>query len=111
MSETRVHPETGAKLTRGVRPFTVRYAGRERTVDLPGWYPAKKGAEGVHVGGDMDVIDRALIELKAEIQGVLKCARSACALSYRSARLAKSWAAVRGHFKNTNWVRYLSVVQ
>lgn len=72
MSETMVHPETGEKLIRGMRPFKVRYEGRERTVDLPGWYPAKKGAEGLHVGDDMDAADRALVELKAEVQGVLK---------------------------------------
>jgi HTH-type transcriptional regulator/antitoxin MqsA len=52
--------------------FTVRYEGRERTVDLPGWYPSKKGAEGLHVGDDMDAVDGALVELKAEVQGVLK---------------------------------------
>ena len=72
MSETMVHPETGEKLIRDVRPFKIRYEGRERTVDLPGWYPAKKGADGLHVGDDMDAADRALVELKAEVQGVLK---------------------------------------
>ena len=72
MSETRIHPETGEKLSRDVRPFTVRHGGRERVVQLPGWYPVKKGAEGVHIGADMDVVDRTLVELKAEVQGVLK---------------------------------------
>jgi HTH-type transcriptional regulator/antitoxin MqsA len=72
LSETRIHPETGEKLSRDIRPFTVRYGGRERVVQLPGWYPAKKGAEGVHIGEDMEVVDRAIVELKAEVQGVLK---------------------------------------
>lgn len=71
MSESRIHPSTGAKLTRDTRPFTVRYRDRERVVQLPGWYPAKRG-ESLHVGDDMAVVDRALSELKAESQGVLK---------------------------------------
>jgi HTH-type transcriptional regulator/antitoxin MqsA len=72
MSETRIHPETGERVKRGIRPFTVRYQGLERTVDLPGWYPARKDGEGLHEGDDTDVVDRALVELKAESQGVLK---------------------------------------
>ena len=72
MAETRIHPETGEKLVRDVRPFTVRYGGRQRVVQLPGWYPIKKGGDGVHVGDDLAAADRALVELKAEVQGVLK---------------------------------------
>ena len=72
MERTRIHPETGEKLRRGVRCFTVHYAGRARTVDLPGWYPAKKNGEGVHVGDDMTAAERALAELKAEAHGLLK---------------------------------------
>ena len=65
MERPRIHPETGEKLRRGVRSFTVHYAGRARTVDLPGWYPVKKNGEGVHVGDDMTAAERALAELKA----------------------------------------------
>lgn len=72
MCETRRHPETGETLTRGVRPFAVVYEGRRRIVDLPGWYPARKGGPGLHEGDDMDVVDRALADLKAEVHGVLK---------------------------------------
>jgi HTH-type transcriptional regulator/antitoxin MqsA len=72
MGESRVHSETGEKLLRGVRPFAVRYEGRQRVVNLPGWYPTSKGGEGVHDGDDMHVVDRALVELKAEVHGVLK---------------------------------------
>jgi HTH-type transcriptional regulator/antitoxin MqsA len=72
MNETRIHPVTRARLTRDTRPFVVRYRDLERTVDLPGWYPAKRGGEGLHVGDDMAVVDAALAELKAESQGVLK---------------------------------------
>jgi HTH-type transcriptional regulator/antitoxin MqsA len=72
MRQVKLHPETGEKLVRGVRPFAVRYEGRERIVELPGWYPTKKGGQGLHIGNDMDVVDRALIELKAEAHDVLK---------------------------------------
>jgi len=72
MVETRSHPSTGAKLKRDVRAFTVRYRDRERVVPLPGWYPVKRGGESLHVGDDMAVVDKALAELKAECQGVLK---------------------------------------
>jgi HTH-type transcriptional regulator/antitoxin MqsA len=72
MRETKIHPDTGEKLTREIRPVTVHYEGRERIVKLPGWYPAKKGADGLHVGDDMAVVDRALLELRAEVHDVLK---------------------------------------
>lgn len=72
MTETRIHPETGEKLIRDTRPFTVKYGGHQRTVRLPGWYPVKSAGEAVHVGDDMAVVDRALVELKAEVHGVLR---------------------------------------
>jgi len=72
LSETRIHPETGDKLSRDIRPFTVRYGGRERVVQLPGWYPAKKGAEGVHIGEDIGSRRSRHCRAQAEVQGVLK---------------------------------------
>jgi HTH-type transcriptional regulator/antitoxin MqsA len=56
-------PETGESLTRGVRPFRVTNKSRTITVDLPGYYPKGEG-DGVHVGNDMSVVDRALQALK-----------------------------------------------
>ena len=67
MSETRTHPVTGQQLKRDVRPVTVRYQGIERTVLLPGWYPANKKGDSIHVGNDMEATDRALREMKAEL--------------------------------------------
>lgn len=61
-----VHPETGEELSRDIRPFAARYEGRTRRVDLPGWYPARKGGESIHVGDDLAVVDLVLAELKAE---------------------------------------------
>ncbi|HEY8696915.1 MAG TPA: type II toxin-antitoxin system MqsA family antitoxin [Rhizomicrobium sp.] len=72
MAEFRTHPETGEKLKRDVRPFVVRFRDRQRIVQLPGWYPARKSGDGVLEGDDMAVVDRALVELKAETQDVLK---------------------------------------
>lgn len=72
MRETRIHPETGEKLVRGLRPFTVEYLSRKRVVELPGWYPARQGRPGLHEGDDMDIVDRTLADLKAEAHGLLK---------------------------------------
>lgn len=69
MPETMASPETGQKLTRGVRSFVVAYKGEQLTVDLPGYYPDGAG-EGVHVGQDMAVVDEALRTLKEKIDGV-----------------------------------------
>ncbi|HVZ69663.1 MAG TPA: type II toxin-antitoxin system MqsA family antitoxin [Rhizomicrobium sp.] len=71
MPRSKIHPVTGEKLTRDTRPFTVRYAGYAKIVDLPGWYPAGKG-DSIHAGRDMDAADKALQELKAMVGDVLK---------------------------------------
>jgi len=71
MPRKRIHPETGAELFRDVRDFKVRYGGRSRTVRVVGWYPSGKG-DGILVGSDMEPIGRALADIKAEMQGVLK---------------------------------------
>ncbi len=65
-SETRIHPESGKLLKRDVRKSTVRYRGLERTVDQPGWYPEDDDF-GILNGSDLEVGDRALHEMKAEI--------------------------------------------
>ncbi|TAN56421.1 MAG: type II toxin-antitoxin system MqsA family antitoxin [Rhodospirillales bacterium] len=69
MSQTMLCPETGKTLRRAVRPFVVRYKGRELTVDLPGYYPKGEG-ESVHVGKDMAAADEALRTLKEEVDGL-----------------------------------------
>jgi HTH-type transcriptional regulator/antitoxin MqsA len=38
-------------------------------VGLPGYYPQDDG-EGVHVGNDMSVVDRALLALKEKVDGI-----------------------------------------
>src|SRR5258708_39720227 len=69
LPKTMPSPETGETLTRGVRPFKVTYKGKTITVDLPGYYP-KGGGDGVHVGNDMSVVDRALRILKEKVDGI-----------------------------------------
>ncbi len=69
LPKTMPSPETGETLTRGVRPFKVTYKGQSITVDLPGYYPEGNG-EGVHVGNDMSVVDRALRVLKEKVDGI-----------------------------------------
>jgi HTH-type transcriptional regulator/antitoxin MqsA len=61
---TRIHPETGAVLTRGVRPMTLTYKGRSITFDMPGWY-AEGSDDGLHSGEDMKVSDAALERMRA----------------------------------------------
>lgn|SRR5208283_2517030 len=69
LPETMISPETGERLTRGVRPFTVAYKDMNVTVELPGYYPRGEG-DGVHVGKDMSIVDEALRELKEKADGV-----------------------------------------
>jgi HTH-type transcriptional regulator/antitoxin MqsA len=62
-------PATGETLRRDTRPFTLRYKGQERVVDLPGYYPDGDG-ESVHVGADMAAADDALRLLKEQVDGM-----------------------------------------
>lgn len=60
-----VCPETGRPMSRGVRPLIVRYRGRSKTVEMPGWY-SDGSDESVHTRDDMKVSGLALVTLKAE---------------------------------------------
>jgi len=63
MSETRIHPETGKTLRRGVRAQTVRFGSMTRGVEVPGWYPDDDSGS-VHSGADLAESDAAFRELK-----------------------------------------------
>ena len=67
---TRICPETGAELRRGIRAETLTYKGLTTTFEMPGWYP-EGSDEGIHSGEDMKVSDRALNRLKAQSAGLL----------------------------------------
>ena len=90
--QTRLHPETGATLVRGVRTTTIRYRAQIETVELPGWYPAgdPSADQGVHNGVDLRVSDRALNAMRAREAGVMtpgqvRAARKKLGLSQRDA--------------------------
>ena len=61
--------DCGAAMTRGIRPITVSYKGLSATFDMPGWYCGECG-EGSHSGKDMDVSDRQLNLMKAQIENL-----------------------------------------
>jgi hypothetical protein len=64
MSETIIHPETGAILRRRKRMETVTHQGQSRTVEVEGWFPDDEG-DGILVGADSKPLDAALAEMKA----------------------------------------------
>jgi len=47
----------------------LRYKGHSLTIDMPGWYSDE---ESIHTGEDMKVSDAALMQLKAEVDGLLR---------------------------------------
>jgi len=64
MIETRVHPETGKILRRGVRAQVVAFGSMARTVEAPGWYP-EDDSDSIHSGTDFAESERVFRELKA----------------------------------------------
>ncbi|MDR9428958.1 MAG: type II toxin-antitoxin system MqsA family antitoxin [Salibaculum sp.] len=73
VEETRVHPETGGTLVRGVRTVTLTFRSQSETVELPGWYPVDDPTadQGIHDAKDMQVSDRAINTMKARETGVM----------------------------------------
>ncbi|QRE75376.1 type II toxin-antitoxin system MqsA family antitoxin [Methylobacterium aquaticum] len=69
MDDAPVCPVTGEPMVRDTRPFVVSYKGRSHDVALPGWYCDTSG-ESIHSREDLKVSDRALMVLKAEIDGL-----------------------------------------
>lgn len=61
---------TGRPMKRGTRPVRLSYKGLERVIDMPGWY-CEASDEGVHVGDDGEISDRALAEMKVEADNLL----------------------------------------
>lgn len=84
MMDTRIHPETGQRLHRDVRPITVTYASQSRTVDVPGWYPDGEG-DAIHSGEDLAVIDEATRLMRAAYAADLRRLRKALKLSQEQA--------------------------
>jgi HTH-type transcriptional regulator/antitoxin MqsA len=84
VADTRIHPETGETLRRGVRRRTVRYGSLSREVEVPGWYP-QDGGDGVHSGTDLAEADRAFRELRDEYSAHVRQARKRLKLSQEEA--------------------------
>ncbi len=81
---TRIHPETGAILRRGVRPQTISYAIYSRTIDVPGWYP-DDGGDSIHSGDDLAEIDRATRAMRADYAARIRSIRRSLRLSQEAA--------------------------
>lgn len=61
----------GGKMRRGEKVEQFEYKGHPFKLDLPGWYCVNCD-ESVHIGDDMKMYDRALLDMKAEIDGILR---------------------------------------
>ncbi|GGB56430.1 hypothetical protein GCM10011505_41690 [Tistrella bauzanensis] len=92
VEETRVHPETGTTLMRGVRKVTLTFRSQRETIDLPGWYPVDDPTadQGIHDPKDMQVSDRMINVMKARELGVMtpdqiRAARKKLKLTQREA--------------------------
>ena len=70
MENVKYDVETGERLMRDIRPFTITYQGHSKTFDMPGWYPAGKG-EATFTDEDLKIYDKAIKELKAEAEHLL----------------------------------------
>lgn len=72
-ASTRLHPETGAPLTRGTRKLTLSYKSQRETVDMPGWYPEgdPSAESGIHDPHDLQASDRAINRMKAREAGLM----------------------------------------
>lgn len=84
MTETRIHPETGKVLRRGVRLQVVAFGSMTRTVDVPGWYP-DDDSDSVHTGLDLEESDRVFQALKSEYAAHVRRVRKRLKLTQEEA--------------------------
>ena len=82
--EARIHPETGERLHRDVRPVTIAFGTYSRTLSVPGWYPDGEG-EGMHSGDDLAEIDKAATKMRADYAADLRALRRSLDLSQEAA--------------------------
>jgi HTH-type transcriptional regulator/antitoxin MqsA len=84
MTETRIHPVTGAALRRGVRPQAVTFGSMSRTVEVPGWYPDDDG-DAIHSGADLAESERVFAELRAAYAAHVRAVRQRLGLTQEEA--------------------------
>ena len=126
--QTRIHPESGEELHRGVRKQIVRCGSLSRKVEVPGWYPADGDGGGIHSGIDLAESDRVFRELRDQYALRVRAVRKKLGLTqevagqiigggrrafqkYESGRVAPSDAAVGlielldRHPQEVEWLR------
>jgi HTH-type transcriptional regulator/antitoxin MqsA len=84
MAETRIHPETGKTLRRGVRRQMVKFGSMARTLNVPGWYP-EDDSDSIHGGGDLAESERVFQELKASYAAHVRDIRKRLGLTQEEA--------------------------
>ena len=84
MTDTRIHPETGKALRRGVRAQTIRFGSMTRGVEVPGWYP-DDDSDSIHSGADLAASDAAFSELKAAYAAHVRKVRKRLGLTQQEA--------------------------
>ena len=84
MTDTRIHPETGKALRRGVRAQTIRFGSMTRGVEVPGWYP-DDDSDSIHSGADLAASDAAFSELKAAYAAHVRKVRKRLGLTQEEA--------------------------
>ena len=67
---TRTCHACGGHMIHGVKPLDFEYRGQHLSIDQAGWYCRGCG-EGVHEGADIAATDKAFLEFKARVDGVL----------------------------------------
>lgn len=84
MTESRIHPETGKRLTRSVREQAVAFGSLIETVQVPGWYP-DDDSDSIHSGADLKALDAAYAELRAAYAARVKSVRKKLRLTQEEA--------------------------
>jgi HTH-type transcriptional regulator/antitoxin MqsA len=84
LTESRIHPETGKRLTRGERVQTVAVGSLAHSVEVPGWYP-DDDSDSIHSGTDLKVLDQAYLELRAAYAARVKSVRKKLRLTQEEA--------------------------
>lgn len=84
MIETRIHPETGKVLRRGVRSQVVSYGSLARVVDVPGWYP-EDDSDSMHSGADLQASDQVYVELREAYAARVRSVRKKLKLTQEEA--------------------------
>lgn len=84
MMESRIHAETGKRLTRGVREQSVVFGSLTRTVEVPGWYP-DDDSDSIHSGADLKALNATYAELRAAYAARVKLVRKRLRLTQEEA--------------------------